>query len=173
MKRTTVFFFVLAAMLATFAAADDPAKQPKDAKRPALATPPAGQATVVAPAATGYDIAIVALSSTGPEGSPPEALKVTFENKGTQPLDHDLFLQAKIAGQPAMLRSIHIRLQPGARQVWTNGYPAEAHLYPWGTDVWAKIDAQGTLREDDERNNEMSKVLQKFATSRPAASPRP
>lgn len=172
MKRTISFFFLLAAMLATVAAADDPAKQPKDLKRPAMVAPPPGQATVVAPPPTGYDVAIVGLSSTGPEGNPANALKVTFENKGTQPLDHDLFLQAKIAGQPAMLRSVHVRLQPGARQVWINEAAAEAHLYPWGTDVWAKIDAQGALREDDERNNEMSKVLQKLAISQPLGVPR-
>lgn len=171
MQRRLPYLLLFAALAVGAARADEPVKKPATAlANPAIAQPPGIPMTPPPP--TGYDVAIVGLSSTRPEGSPPSTLKVTFENKGTQPLDHDLFLQVRIAGQPAMLRSVHVRLQPGARTTWIDDYQAEAYLYPWGTDVWAKIDAQGALREDNESNNEMQRVLRKtMAGAQPGIRP--
>ncbi len=167
MKPTLAWFLVFASALVAVAAADEPPKKPAVAQKPAQVQIPAAQATTIAPPPTGYDVAIVGLSSTGPEGDPRNALVVILENKGTQPLNHELHLQATANGQPTMLRSIHVRILPGARQRWTNDRAYEANIYPWGTVVWAKIDAQRDLREDNEQNNELSRTLKKLSMPHP------
>lgn len=174
MQRPILALTVFAALVAGAVAADDPAKQPLDPKRPTVAKPPTGQATVVAPEPTGYDVAIVALSSTGPEGNPANALKVTFENQGTMSLYHDLKLEIRANGQVVSTPTLHLMIPPGGSWTWTNMVVSESNLFPWGTEAWAKIDTQNVLREDNETNNTLSRRLDKMdLVRRPAHIPRP
>jgi hypothetical protein len=147
------------------------------AAAPPQPTPQTGQTLpprppgVVVPAPTGYDLAVVWFSSTGPQGSPHDnAPVVVIENKGSRAVDRHLSLEIFANGQMTAGHGLQVQLQPGQRQTWTGG-PTDRGLYPWGTVAQAKIDARNELREDNEENNTFSRTLQPVRPGHPFHRP--
>ncbi|MCL4838544.1 MAG: hypothetical protein KJ058_11335 [Thermoanaerobaculia bacterium] len=156
MNRIAILVAALLLVTAGLLAGAPP--QPTPQTGPALPPRPPGG---LAPVPTGYDVAVVWFSSTGPQGTPHDnAPVVVIENKGTRAVDRHLALEISANGQMTARTGMHVLLQPGQRQTWTGG-PTDRGLYPWGTVAQAKIDAGNELREDNETNNTFSRTLQK------------
>ena len=115
---------------------------------------------------SGYDLAVVELSSAGPEGKyldsgellRPNAPVVVIENKGSLPvnqgIDMDLWYNEMFAGSEL----VHVRLLPGQRQTWSGG-PETQGLFPWGTVAKVELDPKDALHDDDRTNNTLTHAL--------------
>jgi len=108
---------------------------------------------------TGFDIAVVGIGTTGPNGEPHDNTAVfTFQNTGARPLNRRLSFTYKSNGQAILFSSIQFSLQPGQRHVWTGG-ATDRGFAPYGATLEVTVDYQDELREDNEQNNTKSKKL--------------
>jgi hypothetical protein len=107
---------------------------------------------------TGYDIAVVNIRTTGPNGSVANAILPTFKNVGTKTINRTLSFTYWVNGKLVNSPSIALSLAPGQAFV-RQPYPIEAGLVKYGDTVEVFIDSSNNLHEDNESNNRMTKVL--------------
>ena len=116
---------------------------------------------------TGYDIAITHLRSTGPDGAVPNAIVPTFKNVGTKTITVPLRFRYQVNGGGWLDgQYLKVSLAPGeTHTIAPKGI--EAGFVKHGDTVEGFIDADEVLAEDNEKNNRMTKLLEK-----PVAMPR-
>ena len=164
MKRSALLASALLLVTAGLLAAAPPQPTPQTGQT--LPPRPPG-----VPVPTGYDLAVVGFSSTGPQGTPHDnAPVVVIENKGSRLVDRHLALEISANGQMVTVTGLQVQLQPGQRQTWTGG-ATERGLFPWGTVAQPKIDARDELREDDETTNTFSRTLRQLPAGLPSHRP--
>jgi hypothetical protein len=109
---------------------------------------------------TGYDIAVVNIRTTGPNGSVANAILPTFKNLGTKTIDRTLqfYYWVNGWGGDPYSASIAFSLAPGQTFVYQPN-PLEAGFVKYGDTVRVFIDPKNKLAEDNESNNSMTKLL--------------
>jgi hypothetical protein len=149
-RRTVVTVAVLVAATAVAAAAAPPT--PVARHTPTPRTP------------TGYDIAIVNLRGTGPNGHPQNALIATFKNVGTKTFHRTLDFRYWVRAHPGRVggRLIAFSLAPGESFIYRPA-SGEMNYVKYGDTVEAVIYTD----DDNESNNRMTKML-----VRPVVMPR-